>query len=247
MRTMTNKRKPYRYLVGDKHRGLPVNNKGGNLLNKRLNALNSLVATAMEDHRRLLFARFDLRLPQGLEVNTSEITNRFIRKLKKLWNAPRRGKLHYIWCKEREKAKGDHWHFGFIIDDAENRYHHLAEQVDKAWRYAVSPENTENNKTGLVQRVRYMDGISKRTNRLEVAEVIYWWSYLCKHREDAEVTRGNFRTSRVDRNAILDLALTEDEKQQAVKNNRNYVTTRDIETKEKARFNKNKKNYIMGR
>ncbi len=244
---MTNKRKPYRYLVGDDHRGLPVNNKDGNLLNKRLDALNSLIATAMEDHRRLLFARFDLRLPKGLEADTSDTTSRFIKKLKKLWDTERRGKLHYIWCKEREGAKGDHWHFGFIIDDAENRYHHLAEQVDKAWRYAVSPESY---KTGLVERVRHIKKVSKHTDKQKIAEVIYWWSYLCKHREHTEVTRGNFRTSRVDKGAILDLALTEDEKQEAVRNNRNYVTTRDIETKEKARkresFNKNKKNYIMG-
>mgnify|MGYP000072053365 CR=1 FL=1 len=227
----TDRRRKYRYLTDScEHRGLVVNNKDNNLLIERLDALNSLVATAMGDHNSLLFYRFDLRLPQGLDVCTSDITNRFIGKLKKRWDSSKRGKLHYIWCKERESAKGDHWHFGFVVDSKFTQPLGLAEMVDKSWCYAVQPQNY---KRGLVERVGYEPNVSKHTGHIKIAEIVYWWSYLCKHRQGTEVSRGNFRTSRVNKDLKLELNLTEEQKEEAVQNNKKLIRRRHARTMKK--------------
>ena len=89
------------------HRDLYVNNDS-NLLLRRLDALYGVVATAMRDHNNLLCYRFDLRLNKSIQCpyDDADVISRFMRKLGKLWDSSKRGKLHYIWCKETEEKKG---------------------------------------------------------------------------------------------------------------------------------------------
>lgn len=179
---------------------LAINNSKQNLLTKRIKATHHVIVNCTNDHSRTLQNHSVLKLPIGYSVgfNDSEIINRFMKKLKKTWDADKRGKLHYTWCKEVEKEKGAHWHLMTFVDYNKSQNLYINNLISKCWEYALQPQNY---KVGLVHRAGYATFRNNITQEIE--DAMYWSSYLCKLRKGSSNAKGFFRTSQTNKELKL--------------------------------------------
>lgn len=217
---MTEKRKRrHCYYAGSVKGALALNNKSGNLLLDRVNRIEGVIATAMHEHNRLLVQRCDLRTPNGLTLFTGNksidafLQERFIKKLKRQWEplSKERGKLHYLWCREREKSKKSHWHIALIVDAKFTQYRKLSQIVQKAWRLTLGEEHYSDT---LV----YLAGFktASKHDPVAISEIGYWLSYLAKHREGTTINRGMFGGSQVNKSISIPNTLTNEQQQQII-------------------------------
>lgn len=139
-----------------------------------LEALNSQLEAMLSHHSRVLVVRVDLKVPAYTPGNTA--FSNFMRKLvKKLRRHTKGARVGYLWAREQEKAKRQHYHLALFLDhhqfpNARYAINHCIEPMAEAWEWPKP--YTPKNCFSVVSRG---DWESK-------AKAFYRVSYLCKVR-----------------------------------------------------------------
>lgn len=122
--------------------------------------------------KRVFVYMFNLHQTDIYRPDSKWIT-RFRKNLnRKLQRAYGMSETGYIWVRESEKAKGQHYHFALYLDGNKiNSHHKLKKLIDKTW------QRISGSKATRVQNPFYdiRDNIIKQ-------DAIYRISYLCKIR-----------------------------------------------------------------
>jgi hypothetical protein len=145
--------------------------KGSAIISSIIRRIIEQVLAMQSHHSKLLAYRFDLHLEYSTDNN--EIITRFLEKFKyqvgQTYGVKRVG---YVWVREKERAKQQHYHFVVLLDGHKvNYWSSLFRIVENAWR-DVGGGTVHGVKTVLLGR-----GDIKK-----LQEVIYWLSYLAKAR-----------------------------------------------------------------
>lgn len=127
----------------------------------------------LSHHSKILVIRFDLHVDTYQPTNA--LISKFVRKLRKKLTAKYKlTRIGYIWAREQEKAKRQHYHFALIVDANKIRYpKKVLEIVDGIWQAWLLPKPyTPRNCYYLV----------KRGDTEIYQEAFYRLSYLAKTR-----------------------------------------------------------------
>ena len=196
-----------RFYNHDSYMGLSLNNAERNLIEKRVVACHSVLANAMHHYSRILHQHHVLKVPADYnnQFEDGELIGRFFKKLTKLWDRKKRGKLYYAWCKEVEKGKNCHIHLHTMCSEKLNRsgctrkggdgeliFDGVNGIINRAWQSALTPNIYTQ---GLVH-----DAGEKKIHRDELVRIdesMHWISYICKQRKGTQ--NHGFRTSKVDK------------------------------------------------
>lgn len=175
-------------------RGLPVNcrNRDGPLREDILEAIHKRLFYMTEKFSRVLFFRFDLRIPQEFfplppdNEKLSAFLNSFTTYLNRS-----RIEYQYVWVREQHSSQHPHYHLIFFLNGnlTVSPHNHL-KRAEKLWTNLFNnPDVTENR--GLLHRCnRRADGgtqsnhilISRNSDRFydDVERCFRWASYLAK-------------------------------------------------------------------
>jgi hypothetical protein len=113
-----------------------VNSKGSGLVVNSIKAMINQVNAIMSHHSKVHLLRFDLRMSQYTDDN--KIITIFNRRLHR-WLARkyqlRSDRIGYIWCREMETAKQQHYHYVLMIDGHKVRHPiKILEKVREIWQ-----------------------------------------------------------------------------------------------------------------
>ena len=135
---------------------------------KPLSQMIRRIVGAVEKYKRVLFIRFDLSM--GDYEPTSERLSAFLKLAARYVRREYQTRLGYVWCREQEKAKRQHYHLALFIDGDKLRHPaRLYEALAEIWQ-----------RTG--GRLSIPENGYLMTERHNLAEVIYRVSYLAKER-----------------------------------------------------------------
>ena len=149
-----------------------VNSQGRGLITHATKAMIRQVDAMLSHHSKIHIIRFDLRLYDYTENN--EIVPAFNRRLhkwlKRKYNLKRLG---FIWCRELETAKQQHYHYALMIDGHKVNYPiEVNNKVKELWRQLDGSEFFPKNCYYNVKRGDY-----------ETIQAAIWRiSYLAKAR-----------------------------------------------------------------
>ena len=169
---------------------LPINTSQGKhrCYEEILERTYSQLAAMLSYHSRVLLFRLDLSCDSYSTEN--KLISKLIRKLRKhlskRYNMKRFG---YVWVREQEKAKAQHYHLAFFVDA--NKIQHPAKilkWIEARWQYYGRPW-TPKNCFYLVYRGAHT----------KLAEAFERISYLAKERGKGYLPAGtnNYSTSRI--------------------------------------------------
>jgi len=144
----------------------------------------------LSHHSRILVIRFDLHVDTFQPDNKliSDFVRKLRKKLKANFNLTRIG---YIWAREQEKAKQQHYHFALIIDANKVRYPtRVLETVDVIWQAWLLP------KPYTPKNCYY---VVKRFDTVKFQEAFNRLSYMAKTRGKGykSKTANDYSTSRI--------------------------------------------------
>jgi hypothetical protein len=150
-----------------------VNSTGSGLITHVIKSMISQVDAILSHHSKIHIIRFDLRIYEYTE-NNGLITafNRKLHKwLKRHYNLKRIG---FVWCRELETAKQQHYHYALMIDGHKVRHPiEILNKVKMIWeQHLDGSEYTPKNCYYNLERNHY-DSIQKAIWRI---------SYLAKAR-----------------------------------------------------------------
>ena len=129
---------------------------------------NSQLDIAYSIHKRLLIYRFDLHLnnPSNDNKIVSRFLNRAKQKLKRNYGLD---KIGYLWVREKENAKNQHYHLVLLLDgDKINHPSKLTKTLRIMWKsngfmptiqnpyYLMNKHNHEVIKQDVIERVSYL-------------------------------------------------------------------------------------------
>lgn len=128
----------------------------------------------LQHHSKVHMIRFDLHIPDYSDNN--KIISDFIGKYKsELIKEYQFKRIGYAWAREIEKKKNQHYHFVIFLDGHKIKGGIRAVKIaDKIWRSLGGTESTP-NKSGYYKNI-------SRNNFEDIADVIWWISYLAKGR-----------------------------------------------------------------
>lgn len=122
------------------------------------------IVEAVARYRRVLFVRLDLSMGEG--AATSERLSAFLKLAARYVRREYQARLEYVWCREQEKAKRQHYHLALFIDGDKLRhparlYEELAEIWQRKGGRLSIPENgylmtNDHNITEAVKRASYL-------------------------------------------------------------------------------------------
>ena len=166
-----------------------VNSQGRGLITHATKAMIRQVDAMLSHHSKIHIIRFDLRLYDYTENN--EIVTAFNRRLhkwlKRKYNLKRLG---FIWCRELETAKQQHYHYALMVDGHKVNYpHEITNKVKTLWRQLGGSEY-------FPEKCYYN---TKRNDYETIQAAIWRISYLAKARGKGykpDQTK-NYGTSRV--------------------------------------------------
>jgi hypothetical protein len=110
-----------------------------------LERIKQQLDSMLSHHCKILVVRLDLHV--GVYKPDNEIMSKFIRKVRKKLNAFYDFKrLGFIWVREQEKAKKQHYHLAFFMDANKVRYPEklisICERIAEAWElFIFTPKN----------------------------------------------------------------------------------------------------------
>ncbi|MFM5013649.1 inovirus-type Gp2 protein [Aeromonas veronii] len=135
---------------------------------KPLSEMIRRIVEAVARYRRVLFVRLDLSMGEG--EATSKRLSVFLKQAGRHVMREHGTRLEYVWCREQEKAKRQHYHLALLIDGDKLRhparlYKELAEIWQRKGGRLSIPEN------GYLM-----------TDSHNIAEAVYRVSYLTKER-----------------------------------------------------------------
>jgi hypothetical protein len=98
-----------------------VNSKGSGLISHAIKAMINQVDAVLSHHSKILIVRFDLHIYH--QTDNNEIITIFNRRLfkwlKRKYSLKRIG---FIWCRELETAKQQHYHYALMVDGHKARH-----------------------------------------------------------------------------------------------------------------------------
>ncbi|WP_019028767.1 YagK/YfjJ domain-containing protein [Colwellia piezophila] len=166
-----------------------VNSKGSGLISHAIKSMINQVDTMLSHHSKIHIIRFDLRVYEYTENNglITAFNRRLHKWLKRKYNLKRIG---FVWCRELETAKQQHYHYALMIDGHKVNYpHEITNKVKELWRQLDGSEFFPDNCYYNVKRDDY-----------ETIQAAIWRiSYLAKARGKGykpEQTK-NYGTSRI--------------------------------------------------
>ncbi|OOE34674.1 hypothetical protein BZG04_11115 [Salinivibrio kushneri] len=169
-------------------------NTGPNLSPLYTDILQRLVGQleAMESHYARVFCfRFDLHLTEYTDNSTtvSRLFSLVVQALKRRYKTPNIG---YLWVREHEKAKQQHYHCVLLLDGSKvNHFHTTQTTIDDYWAAFEG---------GHVQGCGFK--VLPRGSSHAKAEIIYWLSYLAKVRGKASGRGKRYRPSQTKRYGV---------------------------------------------
>jgi hypothetical protein len=83
-------------------------------------------------HCKLLVIRLDVHLYDGTHDN--KVLSDLMRRYRKWTTRKGYERLGYVWCREQETGKAQHYHLALILDASKTRHpHHHIEQIEHLW------------------------------------------------------------------------------------------------------------------
>lgn len=127
----------------------------------------------LSHHSRVLVIRFDLHL--GRHYPDNKALSRFMERIKRrLILHYKMTRVGYVWVREQERAKQQHYHVALFLDGSKIRHpSRLLEWIDERWQARQHP------KVYIPKNCYYM---LHRHDQEGQAEAIYRLSYLAKTR-----------------------------------------------------------------
>ena len=187
--TITTNNKGYKHIFVHGEKGWWVNAAKSGLIVKLMRAMLGQVEAMLSNHSRVMLIRFDLRMESYTPDN--KIVTVFNRRLFK-WLKAQYGvsRIGFIWCRELERAKRQHYHYALMIDGAKVNYpNSITKKVIQIW--------SELSGSAYVPKNCYYT--LKRDCLESQQEAIYRISYLAKARgkgyKDAQAK--NYGASRI--------------------------------------------------
>jgi hypothetical protein len=122
-----------------------VNSRGSGLIAHSIKTMINQVDAMLSHHSKIHIIRFDLRVIEYTENNEiMTVLNRRLHKwLKRKYNLNRVG---FIWCRELETAKKQHYHYALIIDGHKVNYpYEITNKVKELWRQLDGSEYFPDN------------------------------------------------------------------------------------------------------
>lgn len=96
---------------------LPINTGNGlyNCYIEPLEAIKGQLDAMLSNHRKVFTIRFDIRVHSYTDDNkvVSDFIRKYVRWAKRHYGMKR---IAYVWCREVEKAKSQHYHLIFMLD-----------------------------------------------------------------------------------------------------------------------------------
>ena len=166
-----------------------VNSQGSGLITHAIKAMIGQVDAMLSHHSKIHIIRFDLRVYEYTENNEKMTTfNRRLHKwLKRKYNLKRIG---FMWCRELETAKKQHYHYALMVDGHKVNFpNEITNKVKELWRQLDGSEYFPDNCYYNVKRDDYES----------IQNAIWRISYLAKARGKGykpEQTK-NYGTSRI--------------------------------------------------
>jgi transcription initiation factor IIE alpha subunit len=168
-----------------------VNSKGSGLISHSIKAMINQVDVMLNHHSKILIVRFDLHIYQQTKDNAiiTIFNRRLFKWLKRKYNLTRVG---FLWCREQEKAKQQHYHYALMIDGHKVRHPiGILLKVKEIW------EQNLNHSLEYTPKNCYYN--LERDNDKSIQDAIYRISYLAKARGKGykpDQTK-NYGTSRI--------------------------------------------------
>ena len=143
---------------------------------------NSQLDIAYSIHKRLLIYRFDLHLnnPSNDNKIVSRFLNRAKQRLKRNYGLD---KIGYLWVREKENAKNQHYHLVLLLDgDKINHPSKLTKTLRMMWKpngfmptiqnpfYLMNKHNHDELKKDVIERVSYLAKIRGKGYRSSQAK-----------------------------------------------------------------------------
>jgi len=128
--------------------------------------LDQLIATSTYHHKLFIF-RFDLHIKEYTNNNKviTDFNRRLFKKVKRHYKVKRIG---YVWVREQEKSKKQHYHYVLILDGSKvNSPHSLQTWISAIWSFD----------DGTCHWSQYYN-----ISRAELGSVTHHLSYLAKTR-----------------------------------------------------------------
>lgn len=87
---------------------------------------------ALEQHSKVFVFRFDLHLPKHTPTNT--VISPFLRQVGRRAKRKYGNSFRYVWAREQEKSKQQHYHFTLFMDGNKIKSpHYLQGWIEDAW------------------------------------------------------------------------------------------------------------------
>ncbi len=155
-----------------------------------LERIKQQIDAMLSYHSRILVIRVDLHTASYQPDN--QMMSAFIRKIRKrLSNKHGLKRMGFVWVREQEKAKSQHYHLALFIDANKVRHpHHIILGIEAIWQSWLNP------KPFTPKNCYY---IIKRNDPESIIEPFYRLSYLAKVRGKGykNKTANDFSTSRI--------------------------------------------------
>ena len=114
----------------------PVQTKPNGWMPKVMKALGERFCDVLEQHSQVLIVRFDLHVPQYTEDNAQ--ISEFMAKLNHWIKTRYKGvnKVRYVWVREHEKAKQQHYHVALMLNGNKIRNpYYIHEKGKEIWSF----------------------------------------------------------------------------------------------------------------
>jgi len=147
-----------------------------------LNKIIEQLDISLQKHKRILVHRFDLHVNfyEGINKRISKFMNRLNQWMKRNYDIKDVG---YVWVREREKAKEQHYHLALYLDG--NKIQHpkkLNAQIKEMWAphghmptilrpyYYIDKNNLKAKRLDAIYRVSYLAKVRGKGNRDQQAK-----------------------------------------------------------------------------
>lgn len=166
-----------------------INTYGSGIYAHTMRAILGQLFAMLSHHNKVIVFRFDLASPDYTDTNKN-ITD-FLRRLSgRIKNHYGLSRFGYVWVREQEKAKSQHYHFALMLDGNKIQKPSLLwELVKTCWEFT-------DGRCWLPENAYYR---LSRYSHHQTAEAIYRLSYLAKGRGKGykpDQTK-NYGTSRI--------------------------------------------------
>jgi len=131
--TITTNNKGHEHIFVHGKKGWWVNASKSGLIVKLMRAMLGQIEAMLSNHSRVMLIRFDLRMESYTPDN--KIITVFNRRLFK-WLKAKYGvsRIGFVWCRELERAKHQHYHYALMLDGSKVNYpNSVTKKVIQIW------------------------------------------------------------------------------------------------------------------